>query len=86
MKISELVNPVLTAAPDAKPVQQSASFQGLAVAMLASVLPSVAAALGVDPAWLSHGVDVLIQAGGFLYAAWGILRRADIRLPWVKSQ
>lgn len=64
--------------PAAKPVQQSASAQGIAIA----AAPLIASLVGLDPNDVLDGLNGAIQAAGLAWALYGVLRRLDIRLPW----
>jgi S-adenosylmethionine synthetase len=79
--IENAVEPMLTHDSGAKAMQYSASLQGIGVV----VAPWIAQLFGLDTNAVVHNLDILIQAIGILWAAYGVLRRKDIRLPWQKA-
>jgi hypothetical protein len=67
---------------DAKPVQDSASLQGLLIATLTPVLvPMAASWLGMAEADVATVFQRVVTIAGALWSVYGILRRRDIRLP-----
>ena len=76
------VEKIVAHSSDAKPVQDSASLQGLLIATLTPVLVPIASSwLGIAEADMAIVFQHVVTVAGALWSVYGILRRSDIRLP-----
>ena len=84
--MTEAISQIMSHEPDAKPAQNSASLQGLGVAMAAPVVvPILASVFGMEATDAALLFQHIITGLGALWSLFGILRRADIRMPWQKA-
>lgn len=81
-----VIQQIIEHSPDARPVQNSASFQGLSVTVLAPVIiPLIASWFGLSETDATMVFTHVVAGAGALWSLYGILRRCDIRMPWQKA-